>query len=77
MNLGTELRRVLDKHIKADPYLPEELKSLVREATIPMLNHVCAVIGDIELACRRTKDHPEIWDGVGKKRKPYKREANK
>lgn len=66
MSLGLELRSVLNKHIDNNSSVPDELKPLMKEATIPIINSVCSVLGNMELACRRTLSHSEIWDKVGK-----------
>ncbi len=66
MSLTAELRQVLRKHIEEDSYLPEELKPLVEEALLPIINHISIIRGTFELSNRRTLMHPKIWDETGK-----------
>ncbi len=66
MSLYSELRQVLRKHIEKDRHLPQELKPLVEEAVMPIINHIATILGAFELSNRRTLMHPEIWDEIGK-----------
>ena len=75
MGLTSELIKVINKYIDETRWMPVELKPLMKEASVPLVQYISASLANMEIACRRTLTHPEIWKGVGEKKsnKPVQR----
>lgn len=56
----TGLRMETVRYVRENPNIPDEFKDFSTEVVIDAFNIISKNLGAVELAFRRTRDHPDI-----------------